>query len=103
MLQIDNEMSDVLKQVIDSNVKLIVDAERSIKALLKRRTVEIISNFNDQLYGKSKKSLKGRRFIVDDSSVDQGRVTVFMEGVRCGAWLWEDVVLVENSKEKDHG
>jgi hypothetical protein len=91
-------MSIYLERVIRRNITLFSDAERAIRALLKRRTVEIVSDFNDQPFGRSKKSLKGKRFTVIDAFPEQGGVTVWLEGLRCGARLWEDAVLVDDSR-----
>jgi hypothetical protein len=83
--------------VVSRNLDVARHAERSITALLVGRTVEVISNFNDQQYGRSKPTLKGKRFTVHNAFVDDGHVTVWLEGCHCGARLWEDVVLVDQS------
>ena len=88
---------DNLKRVINRNLDIAKESERCIQSLLKRRTVEVISDFNDQQYGRSKKSLKGKRFKVHHSFVECGQVTVWLEGCRCGALLWVDVVLVDDA------
>lgn len=83
--------------VVRHNLDAAVTSERNITALLVGRTVEVISNFNDQQFGRSKPSLKGKRFTVHHAFVDDGGVTVWLEGCHCGAGLWEDVILVDQS------
>lgn len=83
--------------VVSRNLEVARVAERSITALLVGRTVEVISNFNDQQFGRCKPSLKGKRFTIHHAFVDDGGVTVWLEGCHCGAGLWEDVILVDQS------
>ena len=69
-----------------------------ISDMLKGQTVEIVSNFNDQPHGRSKPSLKGKRFIVKGAYVEtrhEGEIHVQCEGLWCFPQLWRDAVLVK--------
>lgn len=88
-----------LKRVIEHNLTVAAESERCIGALLKQRTVEVISNFNDQQFGRSRPSLKGKRFTINGAFVEDGGVTVFLDGLRCGARLGADVALVDTASD----
>lgn len=69
-------------------------ASNLVWMVLKGRTVEVISDFNDQQFGRSKKSLKGKRFEITNAFTDGGEIVVWLKGCDCGAELWKDVKLI---------
>lgn len=86
-------MDEQLKKLLRG----IVEYDKIIGELLKGKTVEIISNFNDQPIGRSKPSLKGKRYKVTYaiSKVDQGgEIHLQCEGLWCWPQLWKDAVIV---------
>ena len=54
--------------------------DRRCNDMFTGRTVEIISNYNGQICGRSRPSLKGKRFKVTSAIVDIEGVYVFIEG-----------------------
>ena len=76
----------------------IVEYEGLIEDMLKGKTVEIVSNFNDQPHGRSKPSLKGKRFAIKSAHIETrhgGEIHVQCEGLWCFPQLWRDAVLVQ--------
>jgi len=73
-VNIDYELKEKIKVI----AKEITDFERKkqeeINNLIKGKKVIIVSNFNGQPFGTSKKSLKGRVFEIDSLSVQYGDI-----------------------------
>ena len=92
-----------LDDLIREDLAMVISNEQAIGEIMRGRTVEVISDFNDQPYGRSKPSLKGKRYEVLSAFVEQGGVTVWLSGLRCGARLWEDVVLIDDSQSQSKG
>jgi hypothetical protein len=71
--------------------------ETYVNNILRERTVEIVSDFNDQPFGRSKKSLKGKRFKVKSAclSLSEGEIHLWLDGCQCAAVLWTDARLIE--------
>jgi len=60
-----NKLSRVLELLTE-----MIESEKGIKALLIGRRVRIISNYNGQPYGHSKKPLTGLEFVIEGVQVD---------------------------------
>jgi hypothetical protein len=85
---------NALNSAIKTNLEASCAASNFIYLLLRGRTAQVISDFNDQQFGRSKKSLNGKRFTIENAMVDGGTVTVWLKGCRCGAELWKDVEVI---------
>ena len=77
----------------------MVECNKTISERLKGCTIEIVSNFNDQPHGRSKPSLKGKRYKVKGAAADLecgGRIVLWCEGLWCLPTLVRDAVIVED-------
>jgi len=87
-------MDEQLKKILRG----IVEYDGLISDMLKGKTVEIVSNFNDQPHGRSKPSLKGKRFTVKSAYTEarhEGEIHLQCDGLWCFPQLWRDAVLVK--------
>lgn len=68
--------------IIKHNLAEIEKAEKNISDQFIGRTVRVLSRFNGQMFGRSKKPLTGRTFKVTHVSTSCGRVHLLLEGTR---------------------
>lgn len=94
-------MDEQLKKILRG----MVEYNGIINDMLKGKTVEIISDFNDQPIGRSKPSLKGKRYKIRHASADhmimEGEIHLWCVGLQCLPKLWKDAVLVADSASGD--
>lgn len=88
---------DSITRALKAQVHIAHRAQAAVNSLLQFRTVEVISDFNDQPYGRSKKSLKGQHFMVQTVILElhDKEIHLLLKGCTCGVVLWQDVKLVE--------
>lgn len=86
-----------LNDFIKHNLLEIEKAEKNISNQFIGRTVRVLSRFNGQMFGRSKKPLTGQVFKVCDVSISCGRIHLLLEGMR----VYIERNEVEFSDEKD--
>jgi hypothetical protein len=62
--------------------RTIVAKEKKLNVLLRGRTAQILSDYNDQPYGTSKKSLRATIQVVERVIIEQTGISVKLEGHR---------------------
>lgn len=87
------DLNTDLRALLATAVRLEADINRALAG----KSVEITSNFNDQPHGRSKPSLKGKRFIVKFAHMEtrkEGEIHLSCEGLWCFPQLWRDAEIV---------
>lgn len=67
-------------QFVKSRAEEISRIEFNIKSAIVGRVVRVMSNYNGQPYGRSRKSLKGLEAKVHSAIVEFGKVYIWLEG-----------------------
>ncbi|KKK88912.1 hypothetical protein LCGC14_2738380 [marine sediment metagenome] len=62
----------------------VLDVHNTAQAMMIGKQVKILSDFNGQPYGRSKKSLKGKTFFVISVEIDRFQIWLFLKDMRCG-------------------
>lgn len=91
MTHLDNELKSLMLGVRDY--------QRQVSDILRDKVIEIISDFNDQPHGRSKPSLKGKRYKVKSAHIDasqDGEIHLFCDGLFCLPALWRDAIIVSD-------
>jgi len=72
----------MINNIIKRNLLEIEKAEKNISDQFIGRTVRVLSRFNGQMFGRSKKPLTGQAFKVIDVSISCGRIHLLLDGKR---------------------
>jgi hypothetical protein len=80
----------------------VAQLNKELNTLLQGQTVEIISDFRDQPFGRNKPSQKGKTVTIRSASIDEqwNIIWVFVNDCRVSAELGVDVVLLEDSRTR---
>lgn len=91
------ENSEIQRECKNYSIR-IKAIQDMVSAMLVGKRVRIISDFNGQMYGTSKKSMKGREFVVESAHISHDACYVFSWKVSNVCIPIEEVEFLEDLK-----